>query len=178
MAQYDAVVAYRLDRLTRGDNQSTNDIEKWAHDNHKQLLTVDGLVFPCEGTDGIRWDIAKRLSHEAWLETSERYRRMQTYLRSEGKLVGRPPFGYQVAPADGGHKTLIPTDDGRVYVPEIFARVIAGDNLNDIAKWLDGKDVPLTSGTKWWARSIAGLIRRTTYTGRMATARPFSRVSH
>ena len=170
LAQYDAVLAYRLDRLTRGDNASTNAIEKWAHDNHKQLLTVDGLRFPCEGNDGIRWDISKRIAHEEWLGSSEKYRRMQAALRAAGKLVGRPPFGYQVAPADGGHKTLIPTDDGRVYVPEIFQRCIAGDSLNDIAQWMDGKDVPPTSGTKWWAKSIGSLIRCTTYTGRRQDA--------
>jgi resolvase-like protein len=49
LAQYDGVLAYRLDRLSRGDNASTNAIEQWAHDHGKQLLTVDGLTFPCEG---------------------------------------------------------------------------------------------------------------------------------
>ena len=170
LAQFDAVLAYKLDRLTRGDNASTNAIEKWAHDNGKQLLTVDGLVFPCEGAEAIRWDVTKRIAHQEWLATSERYRRMQTYLRNAGKLVGLPPWGYEVADADGGHKMLIPTDDGRTYIPEIFGRCIAGDSLGDIARWMDGKGVRATSGTKWWARTIGGIIRCTTYTGRRQDA--------
>ena len=89
LAQYDAVLAYRLDRLTRGDNASTNAIEDWATRNGKQLLTTDGLVFPCEGNDGIRWDVAKRIAHQEWLEASERYRRMQRTLRAAGYWVGR-----------------------------------------------------------------------------------------
>ena len=40
VALYDAVLAYRLDRLSRGDNESTNAIENWATKNGKQLLTV------------------------------------------------------------------------------------------------------------------------------------------
>lgn len=109
MAMYDAVVAYRLDRLSRGDNESTNAIEEWARANGKQLLTVDGLVYPCEGTDGIRWDVTKRIAHQEWLGYSEKYRRMQAYLRSQGALVGRPGYGYQVA----GEKKARPSSSTR-----------------------------------------------------------------
>ena len=170
LAQYDAVLAYRFDRLSRGDNQSTNQIEAWAHDHRKQLLTVDGLVFPCEGADGIRWDVVKRIAHEEWLKTSERYTRMQAYLVGEGKLTGRPPFGYQVAPAEGGHKTLIPTDEGRTYVPQIYQRCIDGESLASIAKWLDSEGVKPVSGKRWWPKSIGDILRCTTYTGRRQDA--------
>ena len=170
LAQYDAVLAYRLDRLSRGDNVSTNAIEAWAHDNHKTLLTVDGLHFPCEGVDGIRWDVTKRIAHDEWLKTSERYSRMQAHLRSQGKLTGRPPFGYAVAPAFGGHKMLVPTDEGRAYVPEIFARVIAGDSLNTVGRWLKSEGVKPTSGKGWHARSIGLLVRCPTYMGRRSDA--------
>jgi site-specific DNA recombinase len=166
LAEYDAVVAYKLDRLSRGDNASTNAIETWAHANHKQLLTVDGLVFPCEGADGIRWDLAKRLSHQEWLNTSERYKRMQAHLVSQGKLVGKPPWGYESAPAEGGHKMLVPTDEGRAYIPAIFARVIAGESLNDVAEWLNAEGVKPAIGDSWWGRRVGAIIRNTTYAGR------------
>ena len=73
-------------RPSRGDNQSTNAIEAWAYENGKQLLTEDGLVFPCEGADGIRWDVTKRIAHEEWLKDSERYRRMQADLKAPAIL--------------------------------------------------------------------------------------------
>ncbi len=103
---YDGVVAFRLDRLSRGDNQSTNAIEKWAADNRKVIFTEDGLQFPCEGAEGIRWDVTKRIAHEEWLKTSERYRRMQGHLRANGYLVGKAPFGYAITGKDD-HKTLV-----------------------------------------------------------------------
>ena len=111
LAQYDAVLAYRFDRLSRGDNQSTNQIEAWAHDHRKQLLTVDGLVFPCEGADGIRWDVVKRIAHEEWLKTSERYTRMQAYLVGEGKLTGCCSSSVtRSRPPEAGQNTLTLTD--------------------------------------------------------------------
>lgn len=169
ISQYDAVVAYRLDRLSRGDNQSTNDIETWAGKNKKQLLTQDGLTFPCEGTDGIRWDVTARIAHDEWLKASERYKRMQGHLKSQGKLVGRPPFGYEVVPAEGGHKTLSPTETGRQYVPGMFARCINGDSLATICLWLDSEGVtpPLKSGAgKWSPKSVGQIIRNSTMMGR------------
>jgi len=160
LAQYDAVLAYRLDRLSRGDNQSTNEIEAWAHRHGKQLLTVDGLVFPCEGADGIRWDVTKRIAHEEWLKTSERYRRMQAHLREQNKLTGRPCWGYEVADAEGGHKTLVPSPEGRKWVPEVFARVIKGQSLATIARWLES-----VTGRPWWPRTVGHMVRTTTYAG-------------
>ena len=65
---------------------------------------------------------------------------------------------------------LVPTDTGRAYVPAIFARVIAGESLNTIARWLESEGVAPTSGREWWARSIGTMIRCATYTGRRQDA--------
>jgi DNA invertase Pin-like site-specific DNA recombinase len=181
IAQYDGVLAYRLDRLSRGDKASTNAIEQWARQHGKRLLTVDGLTFPSEGVDGIRWDITARIAHDEWLKISERYRRMQGYLQGQGKLTGRPPFGYVVVPAVGGHKTIAPAAVGREYIPQIFQRVIDGDSLATVAGWLNAEGVeapqhalwserhPDKRGPEptreWWPKSIGQLIRIPTYMG-------------
>jgi hypothetical protein len=64
IAQYEALVALKMDRLTRGDSAETAALEQWARDHRKMLLIADGLRFPCEGNDGIRWDFAKRQAHQ------------------------------------------------------------------------------------------------------------------
>jgi len=167
MALYDAVLAYRLDRLSRGDNESTNAIEDWAAKNSKQLLTVDGLVFPCEGKDGIRWDVTKRIAHEEWLGSSEKYTRMTAYLRSQNKLTGKPPWGFQSAPAeDGKHKVMVPTDIGRKYIPEIFSRCIAGESAASIARWLASQGVRPPLASAWHASAVIRIIRNPAYMGR------------
>lgn len=143
LTEYDCIVVLKFDRLTRGDSRETRAIETWADDHGKTLMTTEGLTFPCEGADGIRWDLAKRLAHDEWLRIQERYLRMQRTLKAKGSLVGKAPWGYEIAPGVNEHgqsvKTLVPTPEGRKAIPVIFQKVIKGESLRVIAAWLDGQ---------------------------------------
>jgi DNA invertase Pin-like site-specific DNA recombinase len=174
LMQYDAIAGYRFDRLSRGDNQSTNEIEDWAYQNHKQLLTEDGLIFPCEGVNGIRWDLAKRLAHEEWLKISERYRRMQRHLKTSGYLVGRPPYGYRVAES-GEHKTLEPDLVTGPIVREMARRYLAGQSCQAICDWLSergiptpGKSTKANGRAKWTPKNVSQILRNPAIAGRRA----------
>lgn len=183
IAQYDAIAGYRLDRLTRGDNASTNEIEAWANSNHKRLITEDGLMFPCEGADGIRWDLAKRLAHEEWLKISERYRRMQAFLRSENKLTGRPTYGLHRIDS-GEHSTLAPYEPQAEVIREASRRYLAGETIQAICNDLDARGIPgpglakdpVTKKSikgkrcKWSAKTLAGLLRNSAIAGRRQDA--------
>jgi hypothetical protein len=79
-------------------------------------------------------------------------------------LTGRPPWGYRTA-GEKYHKRLVPAAQGRKYVPEIFARCIAGDSLETIARWLDSEGVRPPGGGRWWPRRIGQLLRTPTYMG-------------
>jgi DNA invertase Pin-like site-specific DNA recombinase len=149
MAQYEAIVAFDITRLSRGDDESTSRIEDWAREHGKQLLTVDGLYYPCEGADGIRWDVMKRLAHQEWLSTSERYRRMQKHLRDNGfHAGGRIPFGFQLVKVDGSeHKTLAPDPVTGDYVRQAVGRYLSGDSLRTVCAWLDGENIK--PWTRW-----------------------------
>ena len=165
LAQYDGIVAYRLDRLSRGDNQSTNAIEKWAHDHGKVLLTEDGLRYPCEGAEGIRWDVTKRIAHEEWLKASERYKRMQAHLRDSGYLVGRAMYGYRVA-QDGPHKTLVPDDDAAEVLRQVAKDYLSGDTLYIICERLNSSGKLTYSGSEWTPRVLSRVLRNPTLIGR------------
>lgn len=140
IAQYDGIVAYRFDRLSRGDDACTSEIEAWAREHRKVLLTEDGLQYPCEGVEGIRWDVTKRIAHEEWLKTSERYKRMQKYLRDGNYLVGKSPFGYQIA-ASGDHKTLERHPLHAGYVRMAVDRYLSGESLRDVCRWLESEGI-------------------------------------
>jgi len=73
---------------------------------------------------------------------------------------------------------IVPTDDGRTYVPAIFARAVRGESLNTIARWLDSEGVRPVSGSQWWAKTLADMIRNPVYIGHRRTppARRFSAV--
>lgn len=174
LAEYDGIVAYKSDRLSRAAWADEIQIRLWAQQHGKELFIVSPALHwpPANQAEQLSWEIFASQAHEEWKNTSERYRRMQGYLRSEGKLVGRAPFGYEVVPAEDGHKTLAPTEAGRKFVPEIFRRCIAGDSLATIALWLDAEGAPLPSAnsTTWQPRTVGTIIRCTTMMGRRTDA--------
>ena len=136
LVRYDGIVTLKLDRLTRGDSKETADLEEWARGHDKTLLTTEGLVFPCEGADGIRWDLAKRLAHDEWLRISERYTRMQRELRAQGSLVGRNPYGYRIVP-EGTRKTLAPEPAEAQVIRDAADWYLAGASLDVICERLN-----------------------------------------
>lgn len=171
---YDAIVAYKSDRLSRAEWADEIQIRLWAQEHGKELFIISPALHwpPSNQAEQLSWEIFASQAHEEWKNTSERYRRMQRYLKSQGKLVGRPPFGYEVADAEGGHKTLVPNELGRRYVPEIFERCIAGESLRTIAHWLDSEGVQPLNSTAWNTNSVRKIVLSPTYTGRRAEQDP------
>lgn len=137
MVQYDAIVAFKFDRLSRGDDASTAAIEAWARKNGKLLITVsDQLEYPCEGIAGIRWDLAARMAHQEWMEISERYTRMNATLREGGYHVGRAPYGYQAVPK-GDHKVLAIEPTEAAVIRDAVKWYLDDMSLGDIAAKLN-----------------------------------------
>lgn len=155
LARYDGIVVYRMDRLTGGDSAETRRIENWADSQGKRLFTADGLVFPCEGADGIRWDLAKRMAHDEWLRIQERFSRMQTHVRAKGGYIGRPMWGFMLA---GVPKVLTPIDDLAPVVRGAFERVAAGHSLRDVSDWLAGE-----TSQPWHERTLHRTIHNPVY---------------
>jgi DNA invertase Pin-like site-specific DNA recombinase len=78
---------------------------------------------------------------------------------------GGIPWGYVVTGAKY-NKTIVPTDECRTYVPQIFQRCIDGDSCRTIALWLDAEGVKPTRGSQWSETSVWQLLKNMTYTGR------------
>jgi hypothetical protein len=165
IAQYDGVVAAEFDRLSRGDKQSTNAIEKWAHDHGKVILTIDGLKFPSEGMEGAIWDFKARQSHQEWLNTSKRYRRMIKHLKDNGYMTGRPCFGFKVVPKDN-HKTMVPDPVNAEYVRQAASRYLAGSSLRVTCEWLKSEGVKPPSGSTWNPYTLSRIFRNESLIGR------------
>jgi hypothetical protein len=174
------VIAYRLDRLSRGDDASTSAIEEWARVHNKLLLTEDGLIYPCEGAEGIRWDVSKRIAHEEWLKTSERYRRMQAHLRGNGYLVGDASFGYLIVCSEqcgkvgrecGHHKVLQPDKKLVPYVEGIADRYLGGDSLAAICRWLDSEGIKPRTSEVWRPTALRAIMGNPALTGRRKNAK-------
>jgi site-specific DNA recombinase len=166
MATYDGILAYRNDRLSRGCWSDEVRIRLWAEEHGKHLVIVDGPQWPPRNDgDAWGWEAMAKQARKEWEEMRERTVRALDELRDDGKLTNRPPWGYKSFGEKYDH-SMVPTDLGREYIPEIYKRVIAGDSLGNIAAWLTSEGVPCSRADgKWWAKTIGFIIRNPAYQG-------------
>ncbi len=162
LVQYDGIVAYTVDRLSR-EYYDTAWLRKWAEQHHKKLYVIkERLTWP-DRRDGMLWGVAAERAADERKAIIDRVTDQLRMLEDEGKLHGRPPFGYQSSGIKYDHR-LEPTAEGRTYVPEIYRLVIKGWSLNRIADWLNAEGARPVSGI-WWPRNLAKMIRNPTYKG-------------
>jgi DNA invertase Pin-like site-specific DNA recombinase len=84
--------------------------------------------------------------------------------RANMALTGRTPWGFT---SDGPKydRRMVPTNEGIVYVPQIYDRVIKGESLPSIAAWLHSQGVMSSTGGLWWEKSLSQMIRNPAYRG-------------
>ncbi len=161
LAKYDAIVALKVDRLTRADDEGVSAMKDWARRENKSLLISSAEVrFPSEGMEGAMWDMYIRMAHAEWLAIKERYGRMQAAKHDVGSLVGPPCWGYEIVSLDG-IKTIVPTAEGQQWVPQIMAWVIEERTLRWIGEQLRAEGLP----GPWHESTIAKIVKRPTYSG-------------
>ena len=176
MSMYDAIVAYKTDRLSRGTQEDFTRIEYWATSNGKRLIIVDGPQYPARkdkhDSDYWQWHAEKMASRKEWEADRERVLRATDKLRRENKLVGSVPWGF-TAEGPKYDKRLVATDLGREYIPKIFDMVIDGHSLADVCQWLDSlhlrhKRDPVTgelTDLPWWPTVVGKMIKNPAYRG-------------
>jgi DNA invertase Pin-like site-specific DNA recombinase len=165
LALYDGILAYKTDRLSRGDQEDFTRIEHWATENGKALVIADGPQYPARGdSDYWQWAATKREARRELESIRERTGRAQSALREQGHVVGRAPFGYAIEGKKYA-KRLVSTEVGRAIVPAIYAKAIDGISLAVIAEWLNSESVRTAEGNDWSAKRIAALIRNPVYRG-------------
>jgi DNA invertase Pin-like site-specific DNA recombinase len=166
MAKFDGILAFKNDRLSRGAPEDEWRIRQWASENGKVLIIVDGPQWPSRHDgDFWQWTALAKAAEDEWNEIRERNLRQQGELRSRGKLVGRCPWGYMPF-GETYDKTIVPTDEGRKHIPQIFQHKADGDSLMTIARWLDTQDAEPKYGGSWSPKSVANIIRNRTYMGK------------
>jgi DNA invertase Pin-like site-specific DNA recombinase len=172
MMLYDTIVAFKTDRLSRGTQEDFTRIEMWATEHQKRLIIVDGPQYPArDDSDYWQWAAEKRTARKEWEAGQERTVRALHMIESRGMLTGRPPFGY-TSEGEKYSRHMVPTDIGRKYVPQIFARIADGQPAMTVCRWLDSEGVRPNSrtGASWSPKSVTQMIRRRTYAGQRQNA--------
>jgi site-specific DNA recombinase len=165
LVQYDGIVAFDVSRLSR-EYFDLAWMRKWAEANNKKLYVIKERLHWPDNRDGTLWEVAAERAYEERQEITERITRELDALRDAGKLTSRPPFGY-VSAGEKYDRHLVPTDEGRKYVPLIFQHCIDGWSLDKIAKWLNSEGVKLPGSAAWWANTVRGVIRNPVHKGQL-----------
>lgn len=130
---------------------------------------IESVKEPLLGADGMAGEtttaIGAIIAHQYSVHLAEQVGLAHARIRRNNGLIGSAPWGYEIR-GDKYSKTLTPTDEGRLYIPQIFDRKIRGDSLRTIAEWLDSESVKPMRGPRWNAGSLYGIIRNMTYAGR------------
>ncbi len=176
--QYDTVLASDLDRLGR-NARDLHELRNWAEDHGKRLQIISPpLTWPPAEDDlssGIIWDVLGRLAEYELRQIRKRSVATQVWLKENGYLVGRPPFGFRVVPVPGSgvkddHKTLEPDPALTAYVVGMVERALRGDSLTSICEWLDSEGVEPPQGGIWSPKSVSQIIRNPALIGRRTDA--------
>jgi hypothetical protein len=122
-------------------------------------------------------DVAgKVLAVLAQHNNAEYVRKQQTHVSrgvrtvaANGAFMGSEPWG-AVSTGPDRDRRLVHTDDARKYGPAILERITAGASLGDVARWLTAEGAAPgrghgTPGNKWWAKSVAEVVRSKTLLG-------------
>jgi site-specific DNA recombinase len=170
---YDGIIASALDRFGRNARQMM-ELRDWAEANGKVLIVISpSLQWPPKDEDDfaspIIWDLLGRLAEYELKAITKRNRETGKWLRENGYLQGRPPFGYKVSGKDN-HKTLAPDPDLAPVIREMAQRYLDGATLLEIATWLESQGVRPPSSELWGHSSIRLVLTNTALIGRRKDA--------
>lgn len=155
-----AIAVWHVDRMTRKPRE-LEDVIDMHEKQGTQLGTVTGDIDLATPTGRM---IARMLGAAARHEAEhkgERQRRQRMQAAQSGKphKTGRRPFGYMgdfVTP----HAVEAP------YFIEAARRVLAGESLISVSKWLNEEGVTTSAGNPWTYSALRSTLIRARYSGR------------
>lgn len=175
MRQYDGIVAAHLDRLGRNVRHLA-DLHKWAEDNGKVLITVEPNIDWSSDVGKLIWGIMSWLAEQELKAITRRNADTQKWLKDNGYLVGKPPFGFLVVDVPGSglkkdHKTLAPDPALSPVIKGMVDRALNGDSITSICAWLDSEGIPPVHGGIWSPKSVGQILRNPVLIGRRQDAK-------
>lgn len=168
MVQYDGILAYKNDRLSRGAWEDESEIRRWAMQNGKWLIIAEGGPWwpPRHDGDKWGWEAAADAAFKEWQAMQERSIRERTKLAEMGMLVDKLPWGLEsVGPKYA--KRPEKTQEGSQYAPLIWQKIADGVSLSDICLWMDAQGVMTNTimPGQWSPRTLLRMVRNPIYYG-------------
>ena len=177
---FDAVLVYKLDRLSRSQKDTLYLIEDIFNANHI------GLVSMCENFDTqspFGRAMIGILSVFAQLERDQITERMTMGRIGRAKAGyfsggSRPPIGYTYAKAPGSDKQILIVDDYEAaQVRKIFAQFLAGSTLKEICRYMHGH-YKTRYGDWSHVSTVSRVLRDRVYVGEVSFSGKWYRGTH
>ena len=161
------LVCWHSDRLERRGPEYVFRLLAQVRDADGRIESTKEPLFGAEGMTGEAMTaLGSVISHQYSVHLGEQVKASHDRIRANGGVgPGGIPWGYRVKGSKYS-KQLVLTDLAREYVPQIFARCIAGDSCRTIATWLDAEGVKPKRGSSWHEGSVRKLIHNRVYAGR------------
>jgi DNA invertase Pin-like site-specific DNA recombinase len=156
--QFDALVCWDLDRLTRQPRQ----LEDWidaAEERGLLLVTANGEADL--STDGGR--LFARIKASVARAEVERKAARQRLAAAQRAEHGKPPAGVRLTGYTTGGQ-IVPHE--AELVRRMFARFAAGDSLRGIVAWLTEESAPTRNGKAWSPSTVRTILTNPRYAGR------------
>lgn len=156
--EFDAMVCWDLDRLTRQPRQ----LEDWidaAQDKGLLLVTANGEA-DLTNDNGILFAGIK--ANVARAESGRKAARQRRALQQRAE-AGRPPLGVRLTGYTTAGEVVEEEAD---FVRAVFRRFYEGDSLRGICAWLTGLGAATRHGGPWNPSSIRTALTNPRYAGR------------
>lgn len=148
-----ALIAYNLDRVAR-DPRDLEDLIDVVEEKKIPTYAVTGLLDLSTDAGITNARIMCAIANQSSRDQARRTKRKQLELAKAGKHKGggRRPFGFE---PDG---VTIRESEAKV-VRAICKRLLRGDSISSVAKWLDKTGVPPCESEKWNTASIRAILK-------------------
>lgn len=169
IGQYDGIIAAHLDRLGRNARQLAA-FRDWCEDHGKTIITVEPKVDWSSDIGQLIWGIMSWLAEQELKAVKRRTQGTFAWLRDNGYLTGKCPFGFRIVEIDVSGKTrkiIEPDPVNSEYVRQMVNRWLAGQTLAEICEWLDAEGVKPPQNGIWQQNSIAQLFRNPVLIGQL-----------
>jgi DNA invertase Pin-like site-specific DNA recombinase len=156
--QFDALICWDLDRLTRQPRQMEDWIER-AEKRGLAIVTANGEADLT--TDAGR--LFARIKLAVARSEVDRKGARQSRAQRQRAEMGRPAKGVRLTGYTLAGEVIA---DEAQLVRTIFDRFTAGDSLHGIAAWLQAEGFETRRGGRWSSSTVSSILRNRRYAGR------------
>lgn len=163
--RYEYVICHAVDRLGRGDMMEYGWVLSTFQYSHTLIVTPGKTYDPSDTLDLQQLQLQMFFSNAEYMRIKERFRAgIEASVRSGQYISSNPPYGYDKMVTADRKKTITPNKDA-VVVKEMYKRIAGGETAGEVARDLNRRGIPTSSGKEWMIDSVKQKIANPAYKG-------------